>query len=47
MQADLLLQALTGVGAFVLAVGIGMCMVLCARSHFSEVSERVRQFLRR
>jgi hypothetical protein len=47
VQAPLIIQALTGVGAFVLAVGLGMCMVLCARSHFSEVSERVRQFLRR
>jgi hypothetical protein len=47
MHAGLLIQALAGVAAFVTAVGLGMCMVLCARSHFSEVSERVRQFLRR
>ncbi|MDT5100307.1 MAG: hypothetical protein QOC76_4044, partial [Mycobacterium sp.] len=30
MQAPLIIQALTGVGAFDAAVGIGMCMVLCA-----------------
>jgi hypothetical protein len=47
MQAPLIIQALAGVGAFVAAIGIGMCMVLCARSHFSEMSARVRQFLRR
>ena len=47
MHADVLMQALTGVAAFVTAVGLGMCMVLCTRSHFSEVSARVRRFLRR
>lgn len=47
MQVPLIIQALTGVGALVAAIGIGMCMVLCTRSHFSDVSTRVRQYLRR
>lgn len=47
MEADLLVQALTGVGALVAAVGLGMCMVLCARSHFSQMLERMRQLLHR
>jgi hypothetical protein len=41
MRADLLVQALTGVAAFAITVVLGMCMVLCDRSHFSDVSERV------
>ena len=47
MHTDVVIQALTGVGAFVVAVGLGICIVMCARSHFSEVSARVRQFLGR
>jgi hypothetical protein len=47
MHTDLLVQGLAGVAALIAAIGLGMCMVLCARSHFSDVSSRMRRFLRR
>src|SRR4249920_2696136 len=40
MGVPLVVQAVVGVGAFAAAVDLGVCMALCARSHFSQVSER-------
>lgn len=38
-----LTQALAGVAALAGALAVGVCMVLCARSHFTEVWHRVRR----
>jgi hypothetical protein len=42
MGAHELIQALAGMTAFAAALVVGVCMVLCARSHFTKVWERVR-----
>ena len=47
MHVPVIMQAVAGVGAFVAAVGLGIYTALGAGSHISEVSERVRRFLRR
>jgi hypothetical protein len=35
------------IGALLGSVGLGACMVLCAREHFSSVSARVRGVFKR
>jgi hypothetical protein len=45
MQVHLLLEALAGVVGFAAAAAVGVCMVLCARSHFTQVWDHVRRFL--
>ena len=39
--------ALVFIGALLASVGLGACMVLCAREHFSSVSRRIRGFVKR
>jgi hypothetical protein len=45
MEAAVLVEALTGVVAFAAAVAVGVCMVLCARSHFTRAWQQVRRLL--
>jgi len=42
-----IVAGLVFIGVVLGSVGLGACMVLCAREHFSAVSERVRGFFRR